>query len=406
MIRNRSEYEEVLQAMGICVSCRIPALIWGDPGQGKTAAVESARERGWHVESLIISHYEPSDFAGLPMLTDGRVELAPPAWAVRLAEHEGPAIAFFDEFSTASPALQAAALRPLTHYEVGSLTLPPTVSFLAAANPADVAAAGWELAAPTASRFVHLDWELPLEVYSESLVTGSWPTMPVYELPVDYADRLATQRILVSGFLRARSSQLSQLPTSAVDRGRAFPTPRTWDYTARLLALATCVGASDGVARLLVAGCVGDAAAHEFLAWRAAMDLPDTEAILADPEQGWFQHSRPDRVYVALQGVVAAASSRRDPAVWTAAMTACCAAASEVGVDPAVPAVRALLRHRVDGAALPSGIAVFAPVLALAGLLPGASGAGSAAGAGGAPGMGAAGRRPSTGSGTGRAARR
>jgi len=82
--------------------------------------------------------------------TDGSVALAPPAWAQRLARVDGPSIAFFDEFSTASPALQAAALRPLTHFEVGSLQLPDTVSFVAAANPADVAAAGWELAAPTA----------------------------------------------------------------------------------------------------------------------------------------------------------------------------------------------------------------------------------------------------------------
>ena len=52
---------------------------------------------------------------------------------------------------------------------------------MAAANPADVAAAGWELAAPTASRFVHLDWALPLEVYAECLVTGDWPAMPVYD---------------------------------------------------------------------------------------------------------------------------------------------------------------------------------------------------------------------------------
>ena len=118
---------------------------------------------------------------------------------------DGPSIAFFDEFTTASPALQAAALRPLTHYEVGSLKLPDTVSFVAAANPADVAAAGWELAAPTASRFVHLDWSLPLEVYAECLVTGGWPALPVYADVPDLAARTAEQLVLVSGFLRARS---------------------------------------------------------------------------------------------------------------------------------------------------------------------------------------------------------
>lgn len=368
MIRTRREYEHALQAMGICVSCRIPALLWGDPGQGKTAVVESARASGWHVETLIISHYEPSDFVGLPMLVNGQVELAPPAWAVRLRDHDGPAIAFFDEFSTASPALQAAALRPLTHYQVGSLQLPRTVSFLAAANPADVAAAGWELAAPTASRFVHLDWELPLEVYSEGLVTGDWPRIPVYELPADYDEHLNHQRVLVSGFLRARSGQLTAIPKTAVDRGKAFPTPRTWDYAARLLGLAEAVDAPGAVARLLVTGCVGEAAAHEFLAWAAAMDLADTDAILAAPNAGWFAGQRPDRVYVTLQGVVTAALGA-DPATWTAAVEACCAAASEASVDPAVPAVRTLIRNRPPGAELPAAVTVFGPVLSVAGLL-------------------------------------
>ena len=43
-----------------------------------------------------------------------------------------------------------------------------------------------------------------------------------------------------------------------------------------------------------------------------------------------------------------------------------------IGIDPAVPVVRALLRGTVrpDGAAVPSEITVFAPALALAGLLP------------------------------------
>ena len=122
----RADYEHRLQALGICVSARIPVLLWGDPGIGKTAVIESARHGGWHVETLIVSHYEPSDFAGLPVVTDGVAStLAPPGLgAAARAQVDGPSIAFFDEFSTASPALQAAALRPLTHYEVGSLQLP------------------------------------------------------------------------------------------------------------------------------------------------------------------------------------------------------------------------------------------------------------------------------------------
>ncbi len=381
-VRTRSEYDHVLTALGICVAARVPVLLWGNPGEGKTSVVESASASGWLVESLIVSHYEPSDFAGLPVLTGDAdaarsVTLAPPEWAKRLAEHDGPAIAFFDEFSTASPALQAAALRPLTHYEVGSLQLPSTVSFVAAANPSDVAAAGWELAAPTASRFVHLDWELPLEVYAEAMVTGDWPVMPVPPPASSTRSPAAEQRqrVLVSGFLRTRESQLSSIPTTAAERGRAFPTPRTWDYLARLLALADTVDAPPAVRRLLTAGCVGEAVAHEFLAWVAAQDLVDPEKLLADPASHDWHGMRPDRVYVSLQAVLAALTREATPARWTNALLACCHAADVVGVDPAVPVVRALVRdgRRPDGSAVPPDIKVFAPALALAGLLPGAA---------------------------------
>jgi len=372
-IRTRAEYENALQALGICVSTRIPVLLWGNPGEGKTAAVESAKRRGWLVETVIITHSEPSDFAGLPVVSpDGSVRLAPPAWAKRLAEHDGPSIAFFDEFSTASPSLQAAALRPLTHYEVGSIQLPPSVSFVAAANPADVATAGWELAAPTASRFVHLDWGMPYEVFAEGLVTATWPTLPVHEQPTDYAAVLNQERVLVSGFLRARESQLSSIPTSAAGRGRAFPTPRTWDYAARLSAFARAVGANDDVRRLLISGCVGDAAAHEFLRWVAAHDLVDPELLLNDPTSADFTGARADRVFVMLQAVLGAFARQPDTSRWLAAIDICATAAEQVGIDPAVPVVRSLMRPelRPGGAPVPASIKVFAPALALAGLLP------------------------------------
>ena len=374
-IRTRTDYEHAIQALGICVSVRIPVLLWGNPGEGKTAAVESAAGLGWHVETVIITHSEPSDFAGLPVVTaDGSVSLAPPAWAKRLADHDGPSIAFFDEFSTASPALQAAALRPLTHYEVGSIQLPPSVAFVAAANPSDVAAAGWELAAPTASRFVHLDWGMPYEVFAEGLVTGRWPSLPVHAEPAEYQRHLDEERVLVSGFLRARESQLSAIPTNAADRGRAFPTPRTWDYAARLSAFSRAVHANAEVRQLLVAGCIGDAAAHEYLRWIAAQDLVDPEVLLNEPSAADFADVRTDRVFVTLQAVLAAFSRQPTNVRWQAAIEICARAAEQVGIDPAVPVIRSLMRPglRPDGTIMPPSIKIFAPALALAGLLPAA----------------------------------
>jgi hypothetical protein len=371
--RDRSQYEAVLQAIGACIATRIPFLLWGDPGAGKTAVVESAELSGYHVETLICSHYEPSDFAGLPVVNkDGTVTLAPPGWAMRIAQEERPSVAFFDEWTTAAPAVQAAALRPLTHGEVGALRLPDRVSFGAAANPADVAASGWELAAPTANRFCHLAWAMPLEVFAESIVSGDWPQMTVPAPPDDYPAHVAASRALVSGFVRARGGQLSSIPVDAASRGRAFRTPRTWDYAARLLGLAMACGLSSEVVRLLVHGVIGAPTGHEFLTWRSALDLPDPEDLLASGGWGAFLGMRADRVHVTLQSVLAAVVADRTPERWTAGMAVCVSAANEAGVDAAVPVARSLLRGggRPGGASLPPGMAVFAAPLALAGLMP------------------------------------
>jgi hypothetical protein len=370
---SREDYENLLTAVGLCFSCRIPVLLWGDPGVGKTAVVESAREVGWHVETLVVSHYEPADFAGLPVVrSDGTVDFAPPAWATRLAAHDGPSIAFLDELSTAAPSVQAAALRPLTHYTIGALQLPDTVSWGAAANPADVAAAGWELAPPTASRFVHLDWKMPVEVYTECLVTGGWPTIPLHHRGAAYAPQLAASRALVAAYLRVRQGQMSAMPKDAAGRSRAFPTPRTWDYLSRLLAMASCAGAGAEVQRLLAYGAVGASSAHEFLVWVDAQDLPDPETLLADPTPVAFTGVRPDRVHAMLQAVLAAVVAVPTPERWSAAVRVCAAAGEAGRMDPAVPVVRALVRDTVRpaGAAVPSEIKVFAAPLALAGLLP------------------------------------
>jgi hypothetical protein len=80
---------------------------------------------------------------------------------------------------------------------------------------------------------------------------------------------------------------------------------------------------------------------------------------------------RPDRVYVMLQGVLGAIAQRCSAERWTAAIVLCARAGKAVGIDPAVPVVRALIRPslRPAGTDLPSEIKVFAPALALAGLL-------------------------------------
>jgi MoxR-like ATPase len=179
-----------VEALGVAVAARVPVLLWGAPGTGKTSAIRAmAQIMGLPCETVIASIREPSDFAGLPIVVGDEVRFAPPAWARRLAE-AGHGLLFLDELSTAPPAVQAALLRVVLERAVGDLMLPDAVAVVAAANPPEQAADGWDLSAPLANRLCHLAWHAdPLSVrtgwpaagrprWSRCCPTGGRPRRP------------------------------------------------------------------------------------------------------------------------------------------------------------------------------------------------------------------------------------
>src|SRR5204863_184153 len=86
---------------------RVPVLLWGAPGTGKTSVIRAmAGAMGLPCETVIASIREPSDLAGLPIVVGGEVRFAPPAWARRLAE-AGRGLLFRDELSRARLAVAA-----------------------------------------------------------------------------------------------------------------------------------------------------------------------------------------------------------------------------------------------------------------------------------------------------------
>jgi MoxR-like ATPase len=147
-----SAQNPAVEALGVAVAARVPVLLWGAPGTGKTSAIRAmAGAMDLPCETVIASIREPSDFAGLPIVVGGEVRFAPPAWARRLAE-AGRGVLFLDELSTAPPAVQAALLRVVLERAVGDLTLPDEVAVVAAANPPEQAADGWDRCCPTGGR--------------------------------------------------------------------------------------------------------------------------------------------------------------------------------------------------------------------------------------------------------------
>ena len=252
-----SPHNPAVEALGVAVAARVPVLLWGAPGTGKTSAIRAmAQTMGLPCETVIASIREPSDFAGLPIVVGDGVRFAPPAWARRLAE-AGHGLLFLDELSTAPPAVQAALLRVVLERVVGDLTLPDAVAVVAAANPPEQAADGWDLSAPLANRLCHLAWQTDPRSVADGLA-GGWapPVVPV--LPDGWQAEEILSRGLVAAFLHVRPALACAPPSDAASAGRGWPSPRTWEMAARLMAAAGASGTGDEARSALIRGAVGD----------------------------------------------------------------------------------------------------------------------------------------------------
>ncbi len=352
------------------MASRIPVLLWGAPGTGKSSVVRDlASVMDWPCEVVIASIREPSDFAGLPIVVDGGVRFAPPTWATALAE-AGRGLLFLDEISTAPPAVQAALLRVVLERTVGDLRLPSDVVVVAAANPPDQAADGWDLSAPLANRFCHLDWTTDAAAVAEGFTAGfPKPTVPDLGSLDDRARAGARTRARaeIATFLALRPGSVVAPPTDRATAGRAWPSPRTWEMAAELLAMTRLIDIEAPVRTALVCGCVGQGAGIEFLSWRAELDLPDPETILADPD-GFELPGRGDRAYAVLTSVAAAVAADSTVERWAAGWRVMGRAGEQIP-DIAALAARVLVSCRPEGAPTPPAAAAFLPLLRDAGLV-------------------------------------
>ncbi|MDX3356598.1 AAA family ATPase [Streptomyces sp. ME01-24h] len=357
-----------LEALTLAVAADLPVLLWGEPGIGKTAALtQLAAALDLPLTTVIASVHEPSDFSGLPVVGDDPAEqgvpMAPPDWAVRLVR-AGRGLLFLDELSTAPPAVQAALLRLVLERRIGALRLPPAVRIVAAANPRSSAADGWELSAPLANRFVHLQWTHDHDVVVRGL-GGIWPraTLPRLDpgkLPgaVDFARRA------VCGLLAARPGLVHRLPTNGTRSGGAWPSPRSWEMTLSLIAFATAADASRDALSLLVRGAVGDGPGLELLACMDRMDLPDPEELLADPA-GAVLPDRGDLRQAVLDGVVDAVRNRPEKSRWDAAWALLVRALDSGAPDLVVVPATTLASLRREDWDVPAAIERLAAVVSL-----------------------------------------
>jgi hypothetical protein len=269
------------------------ALYWGPPGIGKSAILRAAaRKCLLPLEVLYAGTKQPEDFSSV-LVPDGKggansiCGLAPIRRLVTAKE----GVLFLDEVSCAPPAVQGALLSLELERNVGDTQLPPGVRILAAANPADQAAGGWDLEPPQANRFFHFECKPP--------TVGDWIKWYTQEGDSSMIEKDALWEKLVSkwgsvypkikgqvaGFMQARGKEfLHNLPAEGDPaRTRSWPSPRTWWMAGRAAATCLALDKPDQLADF-VEGAVGKGATDEFIEWVRKADLPDPKDML---KNGW-----------------------------------------------------------------------------------------------------------------------
>lgn len=138
---------------------------------------------------------------------------------------------------------------------------------------------------------------------------------------------------------------------------------------ARLLAAIETVRAEEDVVASLTAGCVGEGACLEFLAWCRDLDLPDPEEVLANPSHLRLP-DRGDQAFAILTAITTAAIGRLTEERWSAAWCVLAHAAKQGKKDIAAVAAKKLAAARKPELPLPlKELREFGPLLQKGGLM-------------------------------------
>lgn len=285
---------QLSQLLAKTIAARVPVLVVGSPGVGKSQIIErAARSAG---ADLLISHpvvNDPTDARGLPWPDSEhqQARFLPFGDLARALESTRPLVWFLDDLGQASPAVQASYMQLLLSRRVNGHVLPEHVVFVAASNGREHRAGVSGMLEPVKSRFGTI---VELVPQLEDWVAWAYQN----DIPS-----------VVIAFLRYRVELLCQFEPRA-DLSTS-PVPRAWESVGRLFNLAL----PESVTSSAYCGAVGDGAGTEFAAFvRTYAALPSIDAILKDPDAAPIP-TEPDEQYAICCGLAYRSSANTFHAV-------------------------------------------------------------------------------------------
>ncbi len=254
-----SQLRELLQS---AISARMPVLIKGAPGVGKTDLVTQAAETV--SAELVVSHPvvdEPIDYKGLPAIRDDHAEFLPFGALRRLIDADRPTVYFMDDLGQAPPAVQAAAMQLILARRINGCQVADQVCFMAATNRKKDKAGVAGILEPVKSRFVSIvELEPDVEEWAAWALDHSLPPELI-------------------AFIRFRPQLLFDFSPSTEMKNS--PCPRTVANVGRLMAM----NLTESLEFEAYAGAAGEGFAAEFMGFlKIFRQLPDPRLILVNPE--------------------------------------------------------------------------------------------------------------------------
>ena len=297
-----------------------PVVFWGPPGVGKSERIEQVSEMlALPLETLYLATHQPEDISGIPMPNDkgGATRICDLPQVQSLTD-AGKGVLFLDELSCARPAVQGAGLGVVYTRRFAGKRMPGRIRVVGAANPAGEAAGGWELDPPMANRFMHVEVTPPTPDESADYeLNGPAPLGILINEAEDkvqsrWKEVRARYTMMYASWLRHHKDEAKVycMPAEgSKERGRAWPSPRSWKMAMNAAATAECLDMPELALDMVVAS-VGLGLAAEWAEWAAKADLPSPKDAL---EKCWrVNKKRLDIAHTVLQACVNYALKQAD----------------------------------------------------------------------------------------------
>jgi hypothetical protein len=275
-------FEHNMQARRI--SDRIVPCLIGDPGIGKTAAVEAAAdEAGVEYSSVIWGQYDPTELAGFPVPDLEKKEM------IRLRPSYLPfdssGFLNLDEVAQAPMFNQNLAAQLANEHRVGEHKLGEGWIVCATANKASNRAGTTPMPTHLRDRLTFIEIDVDPEAWVEwALVEGLAPE--------------------VISFIQFNPENLAKFATDA----QSCPSPRSWAKVSHILGM----GMSTMAERVAIDGSIGPATGAEFAGFLAlAKSLPTPKEIYADPKGVVIPNTGEANMAAALAGALASTVDRK-----------------------------------------------------------------------------------------------